>query len=219
MYKIHPLYKSVQDSVIELDRLWDFLKNNLNGVDKETFFNRTLVKQHVQMIIQSFMRGFSSLVYQSISQSVVKTIEELERTYDIDIGIYEQLELVDKIEKELLKPFAGKTIQTRLNRIERLIRNLINQNSQLWLSGLKPNNIYSAYGWSYRLLVTEMLRAYHITVKVFTVFTGGKSIEVKLYKPHHKEDEIMSEFEGIYSPKHLPDYPRPMAEYLLKINY
>ncbi len=216
----HPLRRLIRVSDTKLSELsnqtYDIAEQL---IDDSSYYN----VQKQRSLISSYCDYSGSMLHTLVSScstiAIEDTIKDLEITYGIDLREDKRLELTTKIELRLRETFEGSDILKRIHRSKVILRtSLVNLlNGQL--SSLKMEFNNPAYGWSRKILITEMLRAYHYTVQEFALMTRAKSIEVVLYKEHHKDDEVLGPFEGKYKPNSLPDYPRPMAEYLLKLKY
>jgi len=220
MAKVHPLrtlVKVAETKLTELSSQTYDIAENL--IDDSSYFN----VQKQRSLVSSYCEYYGSMMHtlsSSLSTEAIKfTLKDLEITYGIDLREDKRNELTTRIEMRLRETFEGSDIFKRLHRIKVILRTSLVQLLNGQLSSLKMDFENPAYGWSRRIMITEMLRAYHYTVQEFALITEARQIEVVLYKEHHKVDDVLAPFAGKYKPDSLPDYPRPMAEYLLKLNY
>lgn len=237
MRRGHPLYEDAKLAERELRGLCDeyarYFDQSFHPPDYTFSFYQ---QRELKIFMNDLTDRVAFLIKREINNSVKKTLHLLEETYKIIVGPLERLDLEVKIEQELRKRFAGKTLNERLNFMKVHLTQKMLSTYRLGLTGiLKPKQAFSemrdvinsrgtwesVYGWNYRILLSEIPRAYHYTVQQFAIYTSARTIEVKLLDKSQWEDEEYRKLVkgSPYKPEELPDYPRPLASYLLELNY
>lgn len=224
----HPLKKRIRNTQNSLNRLCSVYAGRLEDSINPVYFNAYSDRISLTMTAADFVAEVSDLMKSGVRDSIQITLDLLEKQTGQALDHTRRMVLEAKIENELKRTFAGKTLKQRLDGVERFTKNLLMQTYRSKQSGLNPS-FYDAFSspgvsisfWINRLVVSEMLRTYHYVVKVFAKETSAKMIAFHFDKwqlDRRKEYQELADG-GPYEVDNLPDYPRPYASYLLKISY
>ena len=224
----HPLKKRIRNIQNSLNRLCSAYAGRLEDSINPVYFNSYSDRFAINISAADFIEEISREIKSGTREAIQITLDLLEKQTGQALDKTQRLMLEAKIENELKRTFAGKTLTQRLDGAERFTRNLLMQTYRGKQAGLNPS-FYDAFSspgvsihfWVNRLIVSEMLRTYHYVVKVFAKETSARDIAFvfdQKQMDRRKEYKELADG-GPYKVDDLPDYPRPNASYLLKISY
>lgn len=224
----HPLKKRIRNIQNSLNRLCSVYAGRLEDSINPVYFNAYSDRLNLNMTAADFIEEVSREIKSGTRDAIQITLDLLEKQTGQALDPTRRLMLEAKIENELKRTFAGKTLRQRIDGLERFTRNLLHNTYRQKQAGLNPS-FYDAFSspgvsvtfWVNRLVVSEMLRTYHYVVKVFAKETSARDITFVFDQKQldrRKEYKELADG-GPYQVDDLPDYPRPYASYLLKISY
>jgi|SRR5690554_419654 len=224
----HPLRSKILNFQNKLDRLCRDYALRVEDSINPMYFNSYTDQIGLRVMGDDFTSEVATLITQGIRESIQTTLDKLLKKTRYSLGESERLSLEAKIENQLRRKYVGKTLNERLNTSQRFTTSRLIQTYRLIQAGLNPswsdtffNSGQSVFFWNNRLLTTEMLRAYHYTVREFAKHTKAKEIEFIFDERQLKrrsEYRLLADG-GPYKVENLPDYPRPYASYILEIIY
>lgn len=234
MIKRHPLRKLIKAAQEEISETCDRFADAIGELDTPTYYTVAFQRQQLRLLAENFAETMELRSIDHIRQAISDTISLLENQTGKVLGA-EVLALEVQVEEQLRKRFAGMTLDDRFKALAKMVnQNLLLTHAQV-LSKLIPSEnaedslrgvfnlkgtYSSALGRANRLVVSEILRAYHYTVQEFARWTSARTIEVTIDPEKWEDDHYRELAEGSpYEPDELPDYPRPMANYLLELTY
>jgi hypothetical protein len=224
----HPLRKNVSKIRNRLNRLCRDYSLRVEDSVNALYFNSYSDQMTIRVMGSDFTGEVSDLITQGIRESIRLTLEELIKKTRYSLDTTDLFMLEAKIENQLRKRYAEKTLHERLTSSQRFTTKTLLQTYRLSQAGLNPswNDAFlglgqSIYFWNNRLVTTEMLRAYHYTIQEFAKLTNAKEIEFKFDELQLKKRSEYRELAdgGPFKVDKLPDYPRPYASYILEIKY
>lgn len=234
MIKKHPLRSIVRLAQQDVQEVCDQFADLLSQLEDPSYFTLAYQRQFLRILAGNLTETIEIRSTDFIRQAISDTIAHLEKQTGHVLGA-DILALEVRIEEQLRKRFAGLTLDERFKALDKMVtQNLLLAHGQV-LSGLIApedaevalRNVFnlkgtysSAIGRANRLVISEVLRAYHYSAVEFAKWTSARTITVTI-DPDKWEDESYRELaEGSpYEPNELPDYPRPMANYLLELSY
>lgn len=224
----HPLRKEIIQNQGHLNRLCYDYYTRVSDAINPVYFSYYADRLQLGFFAEDLARQVEDLMSHAIRNSVEITLEDLMKKTGKSLDYNEKLFLQAKIENQMRRKYANKTLRQRLEHAKRFTASKLFQTYKLLYSGLNPSWKetflgvgQSVYYWYNRLLTTEMLRAYHYTVHEFAKTTAAKEINFRFDKwqlERREEYKTLAEG-GPYSVDNLPDYPRPYASYILEIKY